>query len=129
MKQSDSGNAEVVQTHLSPVQIIADSARELNESFANAYRHSFSRISESDRRRAMSVWRLLDAEREPLTIKEIASKLDLEEIDVVGLLHQLDKGGLVKRHSSTVSGITYSASSKGLLNEDSGLSIEYYRER
>lgn len=62
----------------------------------------FARLSfasDADRRVAFSVWKLLVAQSRPMTLKEIASELNLQEYAVSQILYDLIRNGFVVEHT------------------------------
>ncbi len=74
----------------------------------------FARLSftsDTDRRAAFSVWNLLVTQSRPMTLKEIASELNLHEYAVSQILYDLIRNGLVEEHPDNEDGKRYSATS------------------
>jgi len=65
--------------------------------------------SDADRRAAFSVWQLLITESKPMTLEEIASKLNLHSYAVSQILYDLIRNGFVEEHPDEGDGIRYSA--------------------
>jgi hypothetical protein len=99
---------EAVQSTLQPVQSFADKLR-LDKDRSVLAHLSFT--SDADRRAAFSVWRLLSAESNPMTLKEIASKRNLHSYAVSQILYDLIRNGFVEEHPDNGDGRKYSATS------------------
>lgn len=72
----------------------------------------FARLSftaDTDRRAALSVWKLLITESKPMTEEEIASRLNLRSFAVSQILYDLIRNDLVEEHSDNEDGKRYSA--------------------
>jgi predicted transcriptional regulator len=65
----------------------------------------FARLSftaDTDKRAALSVWKLLITESNPMTEEEIASRLNLHSFAVSQILYDLIRNDLVEEHSDNV---------------------------
>jgi hypothetical protein len=65
--------------------------------------------ADTDRRAAYSVWKLLVTQSRPMTLKEIASELNLNEYVVSQILYSLSQNDFVKENPDEGEGIKYSA--------------------
>jgi len=92
---------EVVQNKLEPVQSFAGALRESSDYSL------LSSISAKDNNQQMYVWRFLETEARPTTLKEIASKLNLHEYAVSIILFSLLQKRVVKEIPDQGNGITY----------------------
>jgi hypothetical protein len=93
----------IVQDKLQPVQSFAGALRESSD-------HSLlSTVAAHTEQREYDTWQLLHDESRPMTLKEIASRLDLTEYGASLILYSLISMGTVKEHPDEGNGITYSA--------------------
>jgi hypothetical protein len=95
---------EVVQDKLRPIQIFAGNLRSEREKRVFSL---LSVLTAEDSNKAFAVWKLLDSESRHLTLKEIATRLDLNEYAVSTILLTLIQKGLVMESPEGERGKTY----------------------
>ena len=94
---------EIVQDKLQPVQSFAGALKESSDYSL------WSTVAAHTDKNEFYIWRLLYDESKPMTLKEIASRLSLNEYAVSLILYSLISRGIVKEHSDDGNGITYSS--------------------
>jgi len=94
---------EIIQDKLQPIQSFAGTLKEgsdyslLSTVAANTEKHEYY------------IWQLLHDESRPMTLKDIASRLTLNEYAVSLMLYSLTSRDIVKEHPDEGNGITYSS--------------------
>jgi hypothetical protein len=112
---------ELVQNKLQPVQSFAGALKESSDYSL------LSTVAAHTEQNECYIWQLLHDESKPMTLKEIASRLSLNEYAASLILYSLISREFVKEHPDDGNGITYSAIP--LRFEDLNHWRSYLRER
>lgn len=94
---------EIVNEKLQPVQSFAGALRESSDYSL------LSTVAAHTEKNEYYIWQLLHDEAKPMTLKEIASRLSLNEYAVSLMLYSLISRDIVKEHPDEGNGITYSS--------------------
>lgn len=94
---------EIIQDKLEPVQSFAGSLKESSDYSL------LSTVAAHTEKNEYYIWQLLHDDSKPMTLKELASRLSLNEYAVSLMLYSLTSRDIVKEHPDEGNGITYSA--------------------